>query len=441
MSFRLPLSLVRFGGLFVISMVLLTSCGLGRMATGVVVWAPEEGTVKNGDLVWVWEQSRIRKTFKIQRPEGGDSFEIDQWRILSFAGEGEAKDFQSAFLPLKDTWAVSGKQGLPVRETADANANRIYKLGENEEVKVLAGNGPVVKQGNLEGSWVKILTKDGYAGWVFDYYLALTDRGQGSTRQVKASGPGDQMVQAVLAQSWYPEDMKAMVEQDRINLTTFRPDAGLRSVEAPPALLLLLPGADAQDERFELPVETARKISDSTYSFGGPHQVKVQFTNSEGSRMTLSFTWQGKARSVPLALLDENVGAVVSRELATRQQKLSEILSRGKTLTSPTYGVIHLTPEGDFTWEGAGEALPGLAETKGKVAFDWFKDKRLFGEFRAIRFQFGGEKGGESRVFLYRFLKDGFQMLPADPADLDAAKQTVVRESRSGLSLFFTFQD
>jgi len=411
------------------------------MATGVVVWAPEGGTVTNGDLVWIWEQSRIRKTFKIQKPESGEAFEVDQWRVQSFASEGEAQAFQTGFLPLKDAWAVSGKQGLPVRETADANANRVYKLGENEEVKVLAGNGPKVKQGNLEGSWVRILTRDGYSGWVFDYYLTLSDRGTGTSRQLKASGPGDQMVQAVLAQSWYPEEMRLMVEQDRINLAVFRPDAGLRSVESPSALLLLLPAADGQDERIELPIAAAQKLTDSTYSFGGPSQVKVQFTNSEGSRMDLSFTWQGKARTVSLALIDDNVGSLISRELASRQQKLSEILTRGKTLVSPTYGTIHLTPEGEFTWEGAGAALPDLTETKGKVFFDWFKDKRLYGEFRAIRFQFGPEVGGTSHVFLYRFLKDGLQMLPADPTDLDPAKQLVVRETRSGLSLFFTFQD
>lgn len=439
MNLRSP-SFFRFT-LLVSALVLLASCGFGRMATGVVVWAPEGTTVKNGDLVWVWEQSRIRKSFKIQRPEGGDSFEVDQWRIQSFTGEAEALAFQKAFLPLKDTWATSGKQGLPVRETADASANRVYKLGENEEVKVLAGNGPRVKQGNLEGSWVQILTRDGYSGWVFDYYLTLSDRGSGTSRQLKASGPGDQLVQSVLAQFWYPEDMKAMMEQDRINLAQFRPDLGLRSVESPAAFLLLLPGENGQDERLEIPVDPAQKLADSTYSFGGPYQVKVQFTNSEGSKITLSFTKDGKPRSINLTLLDENVGTIVSRELASRQQKLSEILARGKVLTSPTYGTLQITPAGEFTWEGVTAALPDVTETKGKVTFDWFKDKRLFGEFRALRLQFGPDEAAVSKVFLYRFLKDGFQMLPADPADLDPAKQTVVRESRSGLSLFFTFQD
>jgi len=410
------------------------------MATGVVVWAPAGQSVKNGDLVWVWEQSRIRKTLKIQRPEGGDSFEVDHWRIKSFSNEGEAQTFRASFLPLKDSWAVSGKQGLPVRETADANANRVYKLGENEEVKVLAGGGAKVKQGNLEGSWVQILTQDGYEGWVFDYYLSLTTHEDGTSQQVKASGPGDQLVQSVLSQIWYPEEMRLMVEQDRINVALFRPDAGLKAVSSPSAFLLLLPQPD-QDERFELAFETARKIDSSTYDFGGPHQVKVQFTNGEGTRLNFSFTDQGKVRSVPLTLLDEAVGSLISRELASRQQKLSEILSRGKSLTSPTYGTIHLTPEGTFTWEDYQEAFPEPMGDQGSVAFDWFKDKRLYGEFRAVRFQFGSEETSVSKIFLYRFLKDGFQMLPAETADLDPVKRTVIRESRSGLSLFFTFQD
>lgn len=418
----------------------LTSCGIGRMATGVMVWAPEGSPAANGDLVWIWEQSRIRKTFKIERPEGGGTFEVDQWRVKSFPGEGEARTFQTGFAPLKDSWAISGKQGLPVRETADANSNRIYKLGENEEVKVMAGNGPRVKQGNLEGSWVQILTKDGYSGWVFDYYLTLVNHGNGTTQQLKASGPGDQMIQSVLAQSWYPEDMRAMVEQDRINLNLFRADAGLRATSSPAAFLLLLPGPGGQDERLEIPVAEARKISDSTYDFGGPHQAKVQFTNAEGSKMVLSFHAQGKTRSVALALLDDNVGSLISRELATRQQKLAEILARGSVLTSPTYGTIRLTPEGAFRWEGASAAL-GTETAQGQMVFDWFKDKRLYGEFRALRFQFGEGDQAPSKVYLYRFLKDGLQMLPADDSDLDPVKQTVVRESQTGLSLFFTFQD
>lgn len=425
---------------FTIFLSSLASCGLGRMATGVVVWAPEGAAVANGELVWVWDQSRIRKTFKIERPQGGGSFEIDQWRVKSFTDEGQAKAFQAEFASLKDAWAVSGKQGLPVRESADANSNRVYKLGENEEVKVLAGNGPRVKQGNLEGSWVQILTKDGYSGWVFDYYLTLVVHSAGQSVQVKASGPGDQMVHDVLAQSWYPEYMRAMVEQDRINLTTFRADAGMRAQSSPPAFLILLPGTP-EDERIELPVGEARKLDTSSYDFGGPYQARVQFTNAEGSKMTLSFTWQGKARSVALTLLDENVGTLISRELASRQQKLSEILVRGHTLTSPTYGVLHIGDDGRFTWEGFETALPGKNAGQGLILFDWFKDKRIIGEFRALRMQFGDDPGAPFQVMLYRFLKDGIQMLPADEADLDRVKQTVVQETRSGLSLFFTFQD
>jgi hypothetical protein len=423
------------GGL-IAAAILLSSCGFGRMATGVMVWAPDGSQAHNGDVVWVWEQSRIRKTFKIERPEGGGSFEVDQWRVKPFSDEGQAKAFQAAFAPLKDTWAVSGKQGLPVRETADANANRVYKLGDSEEVKVIAGNGPRVKQGNLEGSWVQILTNDGYSGWVFDYYLTLVTRASGTPKVIKGSGPGDQLVQSVLAQEWFPDDMLSMVEQDRINLSLFRPDAGLRATDK--SFLVVMPGPT--DERLELPVDKPKKLDNSTYDFGGPNKTQVQFTNTEGSKMNLLFTWQGKARVIPLTLLDDNIGTLVSREVASRQAKLTEIETRGKTLVSPTYGTIKLSAD-SFTWTGGQAALGGITDTTGKLVFDWFADQQKLGkEFRAVRFQFGSDQG-PSRVFLYRFLKDGFQLLPADDSDLDVAKQTVARQPVSGLSLFFNFQD
>jgi hypothetical protein len=416
--------------------LLLSACGFGRMATGVVVWAPDDAKVQNGDLVWIWEQSHIRKTYKIERPEGGGSFEVDQWRVKPFSGEGEAKTFQTAFAPLKDVWAVSGKQGLPVRETADANANRIYKLGDTEEVKVISGNGPRVKQGNLEGSWVQILTNDGYTGWVFDYYLTMVSRANGTAKTLKGSGPGDQLVQSVLAQEWYPDDMRGMIEQDRVNLNMFRPDAGMRATDK--SFLIVLPGTP--DERLELPIDKPKKIDNATYDFGGPNKTQVQFVNVDGSKMNLMFTWQGKPRTIPLTLLDENVGTVVSRELADRQQKLDEILARGKTLVSPTYGTIRLSAD-TFTWTGGQTALGGITDTTGKLVFDWFADQQKFGkEFRAVRFQFGGDQGPK-KIFLYRFLKDGFQLLPADDADLDPVRQTVARQPANGLSLFFNFQD
>jgi len=420
----------------VFAALLLSACGFGRMATGVMVWAPDGSRVHNGDLVWIWEQSHIRKTYKIEPTDGGGAFEVDQWRVKPFSGEGDARTFQAAFAPLKDVWAVSGKQGLPVRETADANANRIYRLGDNEEVKVISGNGPRVQQGNLEGSWVQILTKDGYTGWVFDYYLSLISRAGGTVKPLKGAGPGDQLVESVLAQDWYPEEMRLMVEQNRINLATFRADAGMRATDK--SFLLVLPGTP--DERIELPIDHPKKLDNSTYDFGGPDKTQVQFTNVDGSKMNLLFTWQGKARSVPLTLLDENVGTLVSQELASRQQQLTEILARGTTLVSPTYGTIKLSNDA-FTWTGGQTALGGITETTGKLVFDWFADQQAFGkEFRAVRFQFGSDQGPR-RIFLYRFLKDGFQLLPADDADLDAVKQTVTRQPANGLSLFFNFQD
>ncbi|MEI8096115.1 MAG: SH3 domain-containing protein [Spirochaetales bacterium] len=445
---------------------LLFSCGFGRQATGVVLWAPEPAeigavaAVKNADVVWIWEQSRIRRSFKIQESDGSASLETDQWRIRSFANENEARDFAKNYAALKDAWAVSGKQGLPVRETPDANANRVYKLGENEEVKVLSKQDKRVKQGNLEGTWVEILTKDGYSGWVFDYYLSLVDKAGGTA--VKASGAGDEKVQLILSTSWYPEEMKVMVDQDRLQPEVFRPELGLRLVSAgngaggadgsARSFLLTLASEAGPDELYELPWEEPRKIDDLSYWFGGPEKLRVQFTNPELTRITLGFTWKGQEKNIPLSVLPGDVGTLLSRELASRQQKWVELLNHGSVLSSPTYGVLTLGENGAFTWAGfetlqppSGDILPANLPPDGRIVFDWFNDRKLVGEFRAVRFEFGQTENGNtpagpSQVFLYRFLKDGLQLLPVLPRDTDQAKHTVLRESKSGLSIFFTFQ-
>jgi len=437
MNFR---SFSRFSALILGAFVvtsLLTSCGLGRMATGVVVWAPDSAPVKNGDRVWIWEESHIRNTFTIERPQGGGRFEVDQWRDERFRNDQEAKAFQTQFAPVKDTWAESGRTALPVRERADSSSDRVYRLGDGEITKVLSVPKPPVKEGNLEGSWIQVLTKDGYQGWVFDYYMSLYKLQDGKKVFAKSSGGGSDLIQTVLAKNWYPDEMRQMLDEHRINLSLFRNDAGLRYSQAPPEFQLVLPHLGGPDEQIILPVEASHKLTNSLYSFGGPNQVKVQFTNTDGSRMNLEFQWQGQTRSVALSLLDQNVSSVISDELALRQTKLQELLSHGMTLTSPTYGTIALHPDGTFLWTNFQIAVPQASSGTGQIVFDWF-NKKLFNDFRAVRFQFGSDSA-YSQVFLYRFVNDGLQLMPAASTDLDPASSQVLNIPRAGMTYFFTF--
>ncbi len=448
---------LRLFAVVVLTGTVLLSCGFGRMATGVVIWAPEVPGVQNGDLVWIWEQSRIRHSLKIQPANGSASLETDQWRVKSFSSESDAKAFSQSYQPYRNTFAVSGKQGLPVRQTPDANANRLYKLGENEEVKVLSRPGQRVKQGNLEGTWVEVLTKDGYSGWVFDYYLKLIERTPGAIESVKNSGPGDEKVQLIVSTSWYPEEMRAMVDQDRLRPEIFRPELGLRltgSADTNRSFLLTLPSEAGPDELFELPWDEPRKIDELSYYFGGPEKLRIQFSTPELSKISIGFTWKGQEKNVTLATLQGDVGTLLSQELASRQRKWTELTNHGHLLESPTYGKLSLGEENSFTWEGfqalsppSADILPDNLPHLGKITFDWFKDRKLTNEFQAIRFVFGeenltpGAPEPPSQVFLYRFLKDGLQLLPVLPRDTDQTKHTVLRESKSGLSVFFTFQN
>lgn len=439
--------------------LIIASCGIGRMATGVVVWAPPSSGFENGGIVWIWDQSRIRKTYKIQAEKGSDSVEVDTWRVLSFGDEAQARSFAAAFVPFKDTWAVSTRLGLPVRQDPDPSANRVYKLGEGEEVKVLNRKPDKVKEGNLEGRWIQILTKDGYTGWCFDYYFRVVERKPGGGEKVTSGGQSDPSLDALLRDSWYPEEFRLMAEQERVNLEVFHADAGFHAVGDTKAFQIVWPAdlnpapaakpatdKPMDDEHYDLSYNKIRKTGDSAYTFEGESNLKVQYMDAERKRITVRFTAGGAEKTFVFVKLEDSVGAYVSKEMAARQERLQELTARGGTLVSPTYGTLAITADGNFQWTGFealmpphSTVLPANTGGSGTVGMDWYKDMRLAGDYKVFRLVFDGNPQ-VSQVFLWRYLQDGIQLLPIRDADTDPLRHTVLRESRTGVYLFFTFK-
>lgn len=310
---------------------------------------------------------------------------------------------------------------------------------------------------------MQILTKDGHVGWCFDYYFKIIDKKPGAGETSSGAGAGDENLEALLRDNWYPEEFRPMAEQNRINLDLFKPEAVLKSVPENKSFQLTWPGALSldkrpagmasdqgvrSDEHYELPYQTIRKTGDSAYTFEGPVNLRIQYMDSEKKRITVRFTQNNEEKTFVFVKLEDGINAYISKEMAARQDRLQEFLARGGTLVSPTYGTITLGSEGKFQWTGfealkppKTNILPGDTASTGILAFDWFKDMRMGGETKVVRFQFDAGTGpGFSRVFLWRYLKEGIQLIPIRETDEDGVRHTVLRESRMGVALFFTFQ-
>jgi hypothetical protein len=428
----------------------MNSCGLGRLGTGVVLWSDSEH-LTNGSLVWVWDQSRIRKSMIVQRTDGGSRFEISSWRVREFSNEADARAFQKQFVQWNDIWANVQRGGLFVRSEPDASASRVYRLSDGEEIKILNQNPQTVTIDGLVGHWDEVLTQNGATGWVFDYYLSLYKVANGVQTQLKQSGPGNFYLQAVETNPWYPEDFLNQVAQRRINLKIFDPGYVFH-YNGSDAFDLTLPpnlstGAPAQS--FHFAFTRVQKIDTATFLFVGPANLSVRVLNPEATRIEIKFLQNDQQVTFLYARLDKNIGDYIAQETASRLDQLNTLLNLGKTLVSPTWGRIDLNQDGSFIWTGfqalqppLGVLFPSDLTGKGQLLFDWFKDQQFVGDWQVLRMSLA-RSGGEpdfSQLFLYRFLKGGLQLLPVSNADVNTVKRTVLRESHLGYTLFLSFQ-
>ncbi|NNM53572.1 MAG: SH3 domain-containing protein [Spirochaetales bacterium] len=434
----------------VVFLALLSSCGMGRIGTGVVVWSDSE-SLANGSVVWIWDQSSLQKTFTIQKTDGGSRSTIANWRIRFFNNPEEAKTFAAEFAPWKNIWGVTQKPGMAVYQQPNSTSPKVYRLGDNEDVKILGQQAQPSTEGGFTGHWDKVMTSSGYTGWCFDYFLSLYKVANNQKVVLKQGGPEDFYLRTVETNSWYPEEFRFEVAQKRINLNYFRPDYDFHfdgdktfSLTTPPPL-----GSTAPAASYSFTFSDVRKINSGTFLFVCPENLMVRILNPEVTKIEVSFTEGSQTHRYLYVRLDQDIGTYISQETASRVDELNAILAYGTKLTSPIYGNMTLASDGSVTWTGfqalqppQGIAFPqGLANTA-HIYFDWFKDSQFAGDWKVFRLQFDptAQVPEFSQVFLYRFLKGGMQMIPVSPSDLNPVKQTVLRESRIGYTIFMTFE-
>ncbi len=441
--YRILLPLTLFFGFF-------SSCGMGSLGTGVVLWSDSEN-LANGSIVWIWDQSSLQKTFTIQKTDGGSRFTIANWRIRFFNNPEKAKTFATQFAPWKDIWGITQKTGMAIMSQPNSTSPKVYRLGYKEDVKILGQLPQATTEGGFTGHWDEVMTSSGYTGWCFDYFLSLYRVTNNQKVVLKQGGPEDFYLRTVETNSWYPQEFRFEVAQNRINLNYFRPDYDFHfdgdktfSLTIPPPL-----GSTAPASSYTFTFSDVRKIDAGTFLFVCPQNLMVRILNPEVTKIEVSFNDGTQAHRYLYVRLDQDIGTYISQENASRVDQLNAILAYGTKLTSSIYGTMNLGSDGSITWTGFQALQPpqgiifpqGLANTA-HIYFDWFKDSQFAGDWKVFRLQFDptAQVPEFSQVFLYRFLKGGLQMIPVSRSDLNPDKQTVLRESRVGFTIFMTFE-
>ncbi|MCL1818491.1 MAG: SH3 domain-containing protein, partial [Spirochaetaceae bacterium] len=357
--------------------------------------------------------------------------ETNSWRIRFFPREDEARNFAGEFDAVKDLYARANRNALPVREKADRLSRQVYRLRQNEEMKILELSTTPSDENGLQGFWYKVLTEEGVTGFCFNYYLTLYNA-KTDTIISTSQDSAQEALAAILTNPWRPEFFREMAAAGRIDLARFRASYGLFFDQDPPALRIALPRVS-----FTALFSRIHKAAGDAYiAEGSDVQMKLRAKDTE---LVVSYVHAGVRRNDVFVAFKDNVEELVAREEERRRGLLAAFLRNGSVLRSDAYGAISISETGEFSWTEYGRLVPSViparAGSEGTVEFSVFatgEAQNIYGGI--ISFRFAGVP--QPRHFFYRFTQQGTQLIHIPPENIE--ENLVRKRPVNPLVLFFT---
>ncbi len=387
-------------GLLLFGLLLaLAACG-GPHDFALVLWAPPDGPLANGDQVSVVRLSEESGKATVRAREVKGTVELEAWRLRLASSRDQLRVEAEAYAPFLATFAYAQRGGLPLREDPEQEARRTYKLREGQLVKVLARGEEQETVGSYQAYWYRVLTDDGYEGWCFGYFLPVFQSEGDPLAEAAVLKAKDPLLEALQATAWRPEFFQEMVDNGRIDLERFSPEIGFFLDPSRRQALLSLPGFRQSWEYREI-----ANVGPSRYVIAGP---ELRVTMSGPERMVLTYPRREQQMAQVFINFTGELDELIAAEKDRRQALFREFLRRGPVMTSNAYGRILLKSEMRFHWEGFGrladQAFLRPVAGDGVVDFAYHLSKELAAGFDGvITFRFDEYGPSQGSSFVYKF--------------------------------------
>jgi len=419
------------------------------MGYGVLLWSIDDPAIDSGTVLPVYIKSNIQRIWVVGVPEsirGGRDYKLEiPLSQLEYAGSRrKAVKWAEDFAEYAMSYAENLQDGLPIRENADNNSRRVYRLRLGEVIKILGiarGTAPISATGDpLPGSWYKVMTNDGVTGYCFSYRLKIFNQNERTVQSAPVSGntAPDPELESVLAKTWYAESYLQMVNSRRFNITEmekkYRFDPGYETGTA----RIILPDLERQ-----FTFESLTADGERAWRFEGASSnlqmilrnnttLAVQFTDNSGSRRTLLFV------SLPVDIDD-----LIIQENARRENQFLAIYNQGPVFTSNNFGSITLLRTGDFTWTDFELLVPQIIplETRGsgRIIMDLYISPSYEDRYNgAFTLRFSDIRTNNTLYFMYAIDNQGLRLELVPDFGIDGI--TVMRRASSPTVLYF-FRD
>ncbi|MGP1588187.1 MAG: SH3 domain-containing protein [Treponemataceae bacterium] len=420
------------------------------MGYSVVLWSIPEENISDGSIVPVYIRSNIMQCYVIGIPETKKKCEIPIWQITKPVSRLKVKNIKQKYSEYSHKYAMVKRDGLPIRQDPQNTARQVYRTREGEVIKVLfKGKGAEVLAGknSLEGDWLKVLTQDGTSGWCFSYNLELFDDTQKkmdpqafSEQEQENSAENtyenqdqiyDEFLVKILSKTWYPEEYRKMVKNNRIDLEVFNPeqrfDTGFLNKEV---------SLNLEETKISFDFNGLTKTEDSTYNF---NDSTLTMTIKSEDSILLQYTNQsGKNKSFYLVSLAQDIYSIIENEKTRRNAEYSKILNAGTVFHSSNYGTLHFKSGNIFEWNNYGLLSPSLIPQNsgnyGSATLDFFISNSVKKDFDGvITFKF--EKSDGKINFLYKIEENGIRLEDAQKARYNG--KLILERSSNPVVMFF----
>ncbi|MDR3334304.1 MAG: SH3 domain-containing protein [Treponema sp.] len=435
--------------LILIGAALASSCtGCTRsLGWGLLLWSTEEPAIPSGTILQVYIKSNINHVWVVgipesyRRPENQvDKFEIPLAQLELLGTKSAAQRRAAAFSKLALSYAETLQDGLPIRESPDNNARRVYRLKMGEIIKIMAkaeGISALGANGDpLPGTWYQVLTENGSLGYCFSYRLKLFEYTGGplALTQVAAVAEEDKDLERVLSQTWSPDWYGTMVNYHKIDLDDLSQQWHFS------------PGQDTGIARIYLST-IDKSFSYTSIRADGPRSWRFEgapLQMSLRSDTTLAVQYSengGVLRTLLFVALSSPVDDLIVQESARREALFNSIYVQGPVYNSTNYGTLTFSGEGRFTWSGYDlliyQVIPPSVLGSGTITMGLFLDASLQNRYDgAFSLHFDGIGGsGTVANFIYTLSSQGFRLEYVPSANLDGV--TVTRRAVSPIVLFF----
>jgi hypothetical protein len=433
--------------LFFLGLPLFLSSCSRRIGWGVLLWSSQNPPIPSGTVLPVYLRSDISQMWVVGIPNSYrraenkiDKFEIPLAQFEFLGSRRKAEQRLRSFAPYTLTYAENLQDGLPIRDAADNNARRVYRLKAGEIIKILGrveGSPALGASGDsLPGEWYQVMTEDGSKGYCFSYRLKFFEHTGGvlAVEQEAEKDEEDPELDWVLAQTWSPEIYGIMLNNGRINLGDlsrgwrFSPgqDTGIAHIYT-----------SGLDQSF--PYTKIRRSGTRSWRFEG---TNLQMSLRSASTLAVQYTEAGGVlRTLLFVTLPAEIDDIVEQETTRRENLFAAIYEQGPVFTSTYYGTLSFSEEGNFTWTGNQRLIPQpinpSAADHGFIDMNLYLAPELQERYSgAFTLRFAAETGGEIPLrFMYTLDEQGLRVEYAPDTSMDGI--LVARRSSSPMILYF----